>query len=119
MRLLVCGSRTFKDYELMTARLQEVAPQATTVITGGMAGADALAAYWAYQFKIDTECYGAKWGAQGNSAGPIRNQRMLDEGKPDLVVAFYDKARTRSRGTAHMVSIARQAGVNVVEVGPV
>jgi hypothetical protein len=30
----------------------------------------------------------AEWERLGRKAGPIRNQRMLEEGKPDLVVAF-------------------------------
>ena len=36
---------------------------------------------------------------------------MLDEGKPDLVVAFPG-----GRGTAHMTRIARGAGIEVIEV---
>lgn len=44
----------------------------------------------------------------GKAAGPIRNQRMLDEGKPDLVVAFPG-----GRGTADMVRRAKAAGVPV------
>jgi hypothetical protein len=36
---------------------------------------------------------------------------MLAEGKPDLVVGFPG-----GRGTAHMCSIARAAGVEVIEI---
>jgi hypothetical protein len=39
---------------------------------------------------------------------------MLDEGCPDLVVAFYARL-VKSRGTQMMVDIARKAGVPVVE----
>jgi hypothetical protein len=46
-------------------------------------------------------------------AGPIRNQRMLVEGKPDLVVAFPG-----GKGTAGMVTLARNAGVDVIMVDP-
>ena len=38
----------------------------------------------------------------GNAAGPIRNQRMLDHGKPDIVVAFPGGS-----GTADMVKLSR------------
>lgn len=38
-------------------------------------------------------------------------KKMLDEGKPDLVVAFPG-----GPGTAHMVRIARAAGVRVLKV---
>jgi hypothetical protein len=50
----------------------------------------------------------ADWNTHGRAAGPIRNQRMLDEVKPELVVAFPG-----GRGTADMVRRAREAGVNV------
>jgi hypothetical protein len=48
----------------------------------------------------------ADWEKLGRSAGPIRNQAMLDEGRPDLVVAFPGH-----HGTADMVRRARAAGV--------
>lgn len=45
----------------------------------------------------------------GRAAGPIRNQQMLDEGKPHLVVAFPG-----GTGTADMVRRAQAAGVLVL-----
>jgi hypothetical protein len=47
----------------------------------------------------------------GRAARPIRNQRMLDEGKPDLVVAFPG-----GRGTTDMIRRAERAGVPVRQV---
>jgi UDP-N-acetylmuramoylalanine-D-glutamate ligase len=61
--------------------------------------------------RIPVETYEADWDTHGKAAGPIRNKRMLDEGKPDLVVAFPG-----GRGTANMISQARKAGVEVIEV---
>jgi hypothetical protein len=55
-------------------------------------------------------CTGLMGKAWAGKAGPIRKQQMLDEGKPDLVVAFPG-----GRGTAHMVRIARAAGIEVIE----
>ena len=55
----------------------------------------------------------ADWNAHGRAAGPIRNKRMLDEGRPELVVAFPG-----GRGTANMVKQAKAAGVKVIEVTP-
>ena len=37
---------------------------------------------------------------------------MLDQGKPSLVLAFHDDIEN-SKGTKHMVKIAREAGVEV------
>jgi hypothetical protein len=44
-------------------------------------------------------------------AGPLRNYQMLEEGKPDLVVAFPGGG-----GTKDMVRRAVKAGVSVHEV---
>jgi predicted Rossmann-fold nucleotide-binding protein len=41
----------------------------------------------------------------------MRNQRMIDEGKPDLVVAFPGGS-----GTADMVRRAKRASIEVMEV---
>jgi len=53
----------------------------------------------------------ANWRTHGKAAGPIRNQQMLDEGRPHLVVAFPG-----GTGTADMVRRAKAAGVPVMEV---
>jgi hypothetical protein len=45
------------------------------------------------------------------AAGGIRNQRMLDEEKPNLVVAFPG-----GNGTADMCRRANSAGLEVIEV---
>jgi hypothetical protein len=50
----------------------------------------------------------AEWESLGRKAGPIRNQRMLTEGKPALVVAFPG-----GKGTANMVAQARATNVRV------
>jgi hypothetical protein len=47
----------------------------------------------------------------GKTAGPLRNQRMLDEGKPDLVVAFPGGG-----GTKDIVRRAVKAGLALHEV---
>ena len=53
----------------------------------------------------------ADWEKLGRKGGPIRNQLMLDEGRPDLVVAFPGR-----RGAADMVRRARTACIEVIEV---
>ena len=58
--------------------------------------------------RVALECYPADWDRHGKAAGPIRNQRMIDTGV-DLVVAFHDDLE-HSKGTGHMVKIARLHG---------
>lgn len=118
MRILVCGGRgygTGKPHEwlAMFRALSALHDQRyfTAVIEGGAPGADAGARSFGEQKGIPVSTYEADWKTHGKAAGPIRNQRMLDEGKPDLVIAFPG-----GRGTADMVRRARAAGIEVREV---
>lgn len=116
MKVLVCGGRDFNDYEKLTRTLNGIAnaraPRSPfSIIQGGARGADRLADEWAAESMISSYTYKADWDKHGKAAGPIRNQRMLDEGKPDLVVAFPG-----GRGTADMINRAKKAGIEVIEI---
>jgi hypothetical protein len=109
-RVLVCGGRDYGDRATLYATLDRLHAEHhfAVLIAGGARGADTLAEQWAKDRSIPTEIYMADWKGQGRAAGPIRNQRMLTEGKPDLVVAF-----SGGKGTAGMMALARGAGVPV------
>lgn len=64
-----------------------------------------------YQFAaFDIMAFPAEWNKYGKKAGYIRNAQMLEIGKPDLVLAFWDGV---SRGTKMMIDLAKKAGVEV------
>lgn len=113
MRVLVTGGRDFEDARLMFRVLERLDAdrRVDVVIHGGASGADRLAAEWADLAMREVLRFPADWRTHGRAAGPIRNQQMLDEGQPDLVVAFPG-----GRGTADCVRRAREAGVRVIEV---
>jgi hypothetical protein len=92
-------------------QLGNTTPRDVTIIHGKAKGADSIADEWAAVNWLSVEEYEADWATHGKAAGPIRNQQMLDEGKPDMVVAFSGRT-----GTADMVRRARKAGISVVEV---
>ncbi len=108
MRVLVCGSRDFNDSEKLKEVLDEI--DITTVIEGEAKGADKLSRIYAEHRGIPVEAYPADWGKYGNSAGPIRNRQMLEEGYPDQVVAFRVN---NSKGTTDMINQATKAGIEV------
>jgi hypothetical protein len=81
------------------------------IITGGAKGVDSAAREWCIINGVKHQEYAADWALYGGAAGPIRNKRMLKEGKPDMVLAF-----SGGRGTADMVEQARQAKVPVMEI---
>jgi hypothetical protein len=113
MRLLVCGGRNFNLVRQAEAFLDgmHAARKITCVIHGGATGADNIAFNWAFRRLISVECYKADWEKWGNRAGPMRNGRMLWEGKPDMVLAFPG-----GRGTENMKMQARLRRVRVEEV---
>ena len=113
MRVLVCGGRAFTDESSVTNHLFRIDDERpiTRIIHGGASGADTLAGHTATLLQCECVVYLADWKRHGKAAGPIRNQKMLDEQKPDLVVAFPG-----GRGTADMVRRAKSAGIEVDEV---
>lgn len=127
MRLLVCGGRHYANRHQVAIALglAHVRRPITALIHGGATGADALAAEWAAARGIPCEPFPAAWsdlnalplvlryrrdGTPYNAAaGGIRNQRMVDEGRPDVVIAFRGGV-----GTADMIRRARAAGIEPV-----
>ncbi len=113
MRVLMCGGRDFNDVKLFAKAINALllTDSIDLVIQGGAKGADLMAELWAMRVGIPTVCYPANWTVHGKAAGYIRNKQMLEDGKPDLVMAFPG-----GKGTANMVKIAREAGVSVQEI---
>jgi hypothetical protein len=107
VRVLVCGGRDFEDAEMVRDVLSVLPISA--LIEGGARGADRLAREYAKSRAIPLQSYRAEWDRLGRAAGPLRNRKMLVEGRPDLVVAFPG-----GRGTADMVQQARAAGVRTM-----
>lgn len=113
MKVIVCGGRSFDDYERLERELDALHARHrfSIVIHGGARGADSFAEQWAKSRHVDIEKVPALWRVHGNrKAGPIRNAEMLKRA-PELVIAFPG-----GNGTADMVRKACAAGVPVVEI---
>ncbi len=121
MRVLVCGSRDYADtmhvFDTLD-NLNRTRGPITCVIHGAGTGADTASMEWAQMEaehnpyrKIVHHPFVADWHTYGRAAGPMRNQRMIDEGHPDLIVAFPGGA-----GTRDMVARAKAARLEVIEV---
>ena len=128
-KIIIAGSRTFQDYDLLKNILNLHITEPVVVVSGCAAGADSLGERWALENGYPIEKYPADWknldvsvckvrynkyGAYNAMAGHNRNQEMLDSVKnnPDggCVVAFWDG---KSKGTENMIRIAENAGVSV------
>lgn len=109
MKVLVCGGRDFSDRAWLYRELDALGlTPKDIVVSGGARGADKMADGWALHRGVSRIVFPANWEGEGKAAGFLRNQRMLDLGQPDLVLAFPGGA-----GTADMVRRAIEAGVCV------
>ncbi|WP_430318311.1 DUF2493 domain-containing protein [Pseudomonas nitroreducens] len=111
MNIIVCGGRDYSDREAVFEVLDRIQFKRpiTVLIQGGATGADALAKEWAEVRQIHCATVPAMFKAFGAPAGPMRNAAMATLGVTG-VVAFPG-----GRGTASMVSIAKDRGINVWE----
>ena len=76
MKLLICGSRGWKDYHAIRDCVDKKHP--ALVIHGGAQGADPMADRAAKELGIPTARFDANWQFHGRCAGAIRNQQMLE-----------------------------------------
>lgn len=128
MRLLVCGGRGYDDVPRLWSILDGINKRRIDLWGNGVrclidGGQEKKldderivgAAYWAHQWALargtPTERYFADWDGQGKSAGPIRNKRMMFEGKPT-----HGLVMPGGRGTAHMLSIMQSEAIPVMVI---
>ena len=82
------------------------------IVHGGCpTGADKIAHDLCRQLNIREEVFPAQWDTFGKAAGPKRNAFMVSQGA-DLVLAY---PKGVSRGTRHCMSVARKAGIEVID----
>lgn len=126
MYILVTGSRHagFRPWHdlIRDAVRTLVSGEPYRLVHGNAAGIDQLseaATLHSDHPPVGIHQFPADWKSHGRAAGPIRNQQMLDfllqriaEGHTAVCLAFHDDLN-RSKGTKHMVRIARQAGIPV------
>ena len=118
MRLLVCGGRGFSDRHFLFSKLDEFdKTRVVDILIHGachLGGADALAHDWAMKHGVWVVAFPVMHHLDGPwpGAGPRRNERMLRDGRPNVVMAFKG-----GRGTADMMRQARAWGIEVIDCG--
>ncbi|AVK75480.1 GTP-binding domain [Pandoravirus quercus] len=114
LRVAVVGGRDFDAYSVLEHCLDALVDEyggIATIVSGGVRGADSLAAEYArrrgialVEFKPD---YDACRTPQERRRAPLLRNADIIAGA-DMVVAFWDG---RSRGTADSIARARRAGL--------
>lgn len=111
MKVIIAGSRVFGDYELLKEKcckiLSNYHPD-IEVVSGTANGADKLGERFAEEMNYPIKRFPAEWEKLGRGAGYARNVQMAFYA--DALIAFWDG---ESRGTKHMIDIAREKGLMV------
>ncbi len=97
MRVLIAGSRYWKNKDLVYEELEKIHEghadgfgKVDVVIEGGCAGGDLCGRRAAQLLGIPTMTFLASWDNFGKAAGPIRNGWMIKFGQPDFALLFTD-----------------------------
>ncbi len=99
----VIGSRTFKAYKMLEDVLDR--HEIDKIVSGGARGADALAARYAKERKIELLEILPDYYAHGHQAPLERNKTIVH--KADYIIAFWDG---ESRGTKYTLDYAASIG---------
>ena len=109
--MLVAGSRTFNDYELLKRKCDHLLQNQKGrihVVSGGAKGADTLAERYARERNYELHVFPADWDTFGKSAGYRRNEEMhkfISQFTKRGCVCFWDG---QSKGTEHNFRLCEQ-----------
>jgi len=106
-RIALVGSCSFPSPELVREYVRAL-PAGVTVVSGGAKGVDTWAEEAAKACDLETLIFHADWEMLGRSAGPIRNEQIINHA--DRVVAFWNGV---SRGTLNSILHACYAGIPI------
>lgn len=114
LKVIIAGSRTITDYELVKKNTIEVFKQLkklgydtnknnVEIVSGHARGVDSLGEQFANQFGLKLTIMEADWSI-GVQAGILRNIDMIQYIKPDgVIIAFH---HNNSKGTTHIIQTA-------------
>lgn len=112
MRLIIAGGRHLDDVALIRralARAQAIRP-ITVLIHGGSGALGITAEDWAREMRLHVVRYPANWREFGKRAEAIRNAFMLEDSRPDMLLALPG-----GTDTADLVTNAFGARVPVID----
>lgn len=110
-RVIIAGGRDFNDFDLLKQKMDKLLSNVIgdiAIVSGMARGADSLGARYAALKGYALYNFPADWDKYGKSAGYRRNEEMARNA--DALVAFWDG---KSKGTKHMIDIARLHGLKV------
>ena len=109
-KVIIAGSRGFNNYEQLKHVCNYMLrnKENIQIVSGGARGADKLGERYANYYGYSIKQFIPDWDKFGKSAGYIRNSEMADYA--DALIAFWDG---QSKGTEHMINLAKQGNLKV------
>ena len=121
--ILVCGSRNWKNFNRINEVLNHLYDylkkngyENITLVHGDCRGADKIGGFLGEKIGFKIRRHPADWYKDGKKAGVLRNQKMLDENKIDLCIAFTNDLE-KSIGTKDMTKRCRKANIPTILFG--
>ena len=116
MKIIVAGSRDFKDRERVYRNLDVVersleGGKTIEIVSGLARGPDTFGKDWAISKGYKVHEFPANWDKYGKKAGYLRNVEMSKVA--DCLIAFWNGS---SPGTKHMIDIAHEHGLKVAVI---
>lgn len=108
MKTIIAGSRTIDDYSQVESAVKQSGFTITELYSGCAKGVDMLGIMYADANKIPVMAFPAQWDKHGKKAGILRNEEMAKTA--DALIAIWDG---KSRGTKHMIQIAKEKNLKV------
>jgi hypothetical protein len=108
MKTIIAGSREIQDYASVLSAIESSQFAISEVVCGMARGVDSLGMRWAIENKKPYKAFPADWNGLGKKAGYLRNVDMANYA--EALIAVWDG---KSRGTNHMIDIARAKSLKV------
>lgn len=111
VRVIIAGSRDIRDANAVYEAIKASGFSITTILSGCATGVDTIGECYAKHYAIPVEKHPADWATNGRAAGPIRNDYMARHA--DALILVWDG---KSRGSASMLRLAKERGLQIHEV---
>ena len=110
MRVLICGSRRWRDAKAVRTALQDL-PKDTVIVHGGDKGADMIVDREARMLGMEVELWHADRERFGRRAAALRDKEVVASGVDKLIVFRRNEV---SLDVERLVLLSMRAGVEVV-----
>jgi hypothetical protein len=109
LKIIVAGSRSFNNYELLKERLNFYigSHEEVEIVSGTARGADRLGERYARGKRFVVKRFPANWEKYGKRAGYLRNEEMARYASHAVI--FWDGS---SRGTENMIELCKKYNLN-------